>query len=103
MDLYNLTRFLASCTPSRVVAAKDNGDMLVDRYHLDALTSRFEAERTVIRAGRARPLSFVKRLFGYPEPRDWLLAAGFATVSGHGEDGHPLTSEHQRMVMVASR
>jgi SAM-dependent methyltransferase len=103
MDLDNLTRFLASYTPSRVVVAKDNGDMLVDRYHLDVLTSRFEAERTVIRAGRARPLSFVKRLFGYPELRDWLLAAGFTTVSGYGEDGHPLTSEHQRMVMVASR
>jgi hypothetical protein len=67
------------------------------------LTSRFEAERTVIRAGRARPLSYVKRLFGYPELRDWLLAAGFTTVSGYGEDGHPLTPEHQRMVMAASR
>jgi hypothetical protein len=27
--------------------------MLVDRYHLDALTGRFEAERTVIRGGQA--------------------------------------------------
>jgi SAM-dependent methyltransferase len=103
MDLDNLTRFLASYTPSRVVAAKDNGDMLVDRYHLDALTSRFEAERTVIRGGRSRPLNFVKRLFGYPELRDWLLAAGFRTVNGYGEDGQPLTSQHQRMIMVASR
>jgi SAM-dependent methyltransferase len=101
MDLDNLTRFLASYCPSRVVAARDNGDMLVDRYHLDALTGRFEAERTVIRSGRTRRVNFVKRLFGFPELRDWLLAAGFTAVSGYGEDGQPLTADHKRMVVVA--
>jgi len=101
MDLDNLPRFLADWTPSRVVAARDSGDMLVDRYRLDALTGRFEAERTVVRSGRARRLTFVKRLFGFPELRDWLLAAGFATVAGYGEDGQPLTAGHRRMVMVA--
>lgn len=101
MDLDNLTKFLASYTPSRVAAARENGDMLVDRYHLDALTGRFEAERTVVRDGRARRLNFVKRLFGFPELRDWLLAAGFTTVGGYGEDGQPLTADHERMVVVA--
>jgi SAM-dependent methyltransferase len=101
MDLDNLTAFLASYCPSRVVAARDNGDMLVDRYHLDALTGRFEAERTVIRDGRTRRVNFVKRLFGFPELRDWLLAAGFTAVAGYGEDGRALTAAHQRMIMVA--
>jgi SAM-dependent methyltransferase len=101
MDLDNLTTFLASYRPSRVVAAQDNGDMLVDRYHLDALTGRFEAERTVIRSGRVRRVNFVKRLFGFPELRDWLLAAGFAAVTGYGEDGRPLTADHKRMIIVA--
>ena len=101
MDLDNLTSFLASYCPSRVVAARANGDMLVDRYHLDALTGRFEAERTVIREGRTRRMRFVKRLFGFPELRDWLLAAGFAEVTGFGEDGQPLTADHKRMVVVA--
>jgi SAM-dependent methyltransferase len=101
MDLDNLTAFLAAYCPSRVVAARDNGDMLVDRYHLDALTGRFEAERTVIRNGRTRRINFVKRLFGFPELRDWLLAAGFTTVTGHGEDGRPLTADHKRMLIVA--
>jgi len=76
--------------------------MLVDRYRLDALTGRFEAERTVIRSGRTRRVNFVKRLFGFPELRDWLLAAGFATVSGYGRDGRPLTSDHERMVIIAN-
>ncbi|WP_239133720.1 SAM-dependent methyltransferase [Rugosimonospora africana] len=102
MDLDNLTAFLAAYCPSRVVAARDNGDMLVDRYHLDAVTGRFEAERTVVRDGRARKLTFVKRLFGFPELRDWLLGAGFATVHGFGEDGKPLTADHRRMVVVAA-
>ncbi len=75
--------------------------MLVDRYHLDALTSRFEAERTIIRSGRTRRVNFVKRLFGFPEPRDWLVAAGFASVTGYGEDAEPLTADHKRMVIVA--
>jgi SAM-dependent methyltransferase len=101
MDLDNLTTFLAAYCPSRVVAARENGDMLVDRYHLDALTGRFEAERTVIRDGRTRRLNFVKRLFGFPELRDWLLAAGFTAVTGYGEDGRPLTADHKRMVLVA--
>jgi SAM-dependent methyltransferase len=101
MDLDNLTRFLASYSPSRVVAAREDGDMLVDRYHLDALTGRFEAERTVIRSGRTRRVNFVKRLFGFPELRDWLLDAGFMTVAGHGEDAQPLTADHLRMVIVA--
>src|ERR1017187_8998265 len=101
MDLDNLTSFLAAYCPSRVVAARGDGDMLVDRYHLDAVTGRFEAERTVIRGGRTRRVNFVKRMFGFPELRDWLLAAGFTTVAGYGEDARPLTADHKRMVIVA--
>jgi len=101
MDLDNLTMFLASYCLARVVAARDSGDMLVDRYHLDALTGRFEAERTVIRSGRTRRVNFVKRMFGFPELRDWLLAAGFTRVAGYGEDARPLAADHKRMVIVA--
>jgi hypothetical protein len=41
------------------------------------------------------------RMFTYPELRDWLLEAGFAAVTGHGEDGEPLSAEHRRMLVVA--
>src|SRR5260370_764361 len=58
MDRDSLTSFLASSCPSGVVAARANGDMLADRYHLDALTGRFEARRTVIRGGRTRRVQF---------------------------------------------
>lgn len=88
MDVDNLTSFLASYSPSRVMAVRENGDMLVDRYHLDALTGRFEAERTVIRSGRVRRVNFVKRLFGFPElrtgytPQDSLLWLATARTDG---------------------
>jgi SAM-dependent methyltransferase len=101
MDLDNITAYLGSYAPSRIAAARENGDMLVDRYHLNALTGRLEAERTVIRNGRVRRLSFVKRLFAFPELRDWLIAAGFGDVTGYGEDGRPLTGDHKRMIVVA--
>jgi hypothetical protein len=45
----------------------------------------------------------VKRLFGFPELRDWLIAAGLRDVRGFGEDGEPLTADHRRMVVVATR
>jgi hypothetical protein len=101
MDLDNLPEFLGSYRSSRVVAARDDGDMVVDRYRLDAVTGRLEAERTMIRDGRSRRLRFVKRLFSFPELRDWLIAAGFGAVSACGEDGRCLTADHKRMIIVA--
>lgn len=56
----------------------------------------------VIRGGRTRRVNFVKRLFGFPELRDWLLAMGFAAVSGYSRDGRPLTSDHERMIIIAN-
>ncbi|GIM93384.1 class I SAM-dependent methyltransferase [Paractinoplanes toevensis] len=101
MDLDNQARFLADYTPSRITVRRDDGDMLVDHHHLDPLTARFEVERTVIRDGRVRRLTFLKRLFAFPELRDWLTAAGFTGVQGHGEDGTPLTARHPRMIVTA--
>lgn len=101
MDLDNVTRFLMSYTPSRITATGPHGDMLVDRHRLDPLTGRFEVERTVVRDGGIRRLTFVKRLFTFPELRDWLVATGFTGVAGHGEDGQPLTADHHRMIVTA--
>jgi SAM-dependent methyltransferase len=100
LDLNNLVARLRSFQPSHT-EVHENGDLRVDRFHLAPLTSRLEVERTVIRDGRARRVSFVVRLFGFPEITDWLLTTGFTTVTGHGEDGAPLTADHDRMVVVA--
>jgi SAM-dependent methyltransferase len=100
MDLNNLVARLVSFQPSRI-ATRDDGDVLADRFRIDPLTSRLLVTRTIVRDGRARQVPFVVRLFGFPELRDWMLAAGFARITGHGEDGEVLHSGHDRMVVVA--
>lgn len=84
------------------VVTNRNGDMVIDQYRLDPLTSRSIVTRTVIRDGRIRQIPFFTRLFTFPEFRDWLHAAGFSAVSGYGEDGSPLTAEHRRLITIAS-
>lgn len=101
MDLNNITSRLRDFRPSRVAAQRGQHDLLVDRYHLDPVTSRLEVTRTVVRAGRARELTFVVRLFAFTELRDWLQAAGFTGVQVCGEDGEPLAFRHERMVVTA--
>lgn len=102
MDLNNVVARLTSFQPTRVLVGEGE-DRLADRYRLDPLTARLWVERTVIRAGRAHQVTFMVRLFAYPEIRDWLLHAGFRTVDGYGEDGRALAAEHDRMILVADR
>ena len=102
MDLNNLVARLGGFQPSRVLAGEGD-DRLADRYRLDPLTARLWVERTIVRDGRARQVTFVVRLFSFPEIRDWLLSAGFATVNGYGEDAEPLATEHDRMILIADR
>jgi len=101
MDLNNLAARLRDFRPSRVAAQRGPHDLLVDRYHLDPVTSRLEVTRTVVRDGRARELTFVVRLFAFTELRDWLDAAGFTGVDVCGEDGEQLALRHERMVVTA--
>lgn len=80
-----------------------NGDLIIDRGHIDPLTNRSVIDRTVIRNGRTRRIPFFIRLFTFTELQDWLLEAGFTEVTAFGEDGTPLTPDHQRMIVVATR
>ena len=66
-------------------------------FVLDGLVS-ISVEDEELQAG---PEGFVLVPRGFPELRDWLLAAGFTAVTGHGEDARPLAADHKRMVIVA--
>ena len=48
-------------------------------------------------------IPFFARMFTFPELRGRLREAGFGAVSGHGEDGTPLTAGQRRMITVAGR
>jgi SAM-dependent methyltransferase len=101
LDLNNYPAVMRTYQSS-IVAERD-GALLVDRYRFDPLTSRNLVERAIVRDGRVRRVPYFVRMFTYPELRDWLLAAGFTTVAGYGEDGEALTAEHRRMIVVATR
>src|SRR3546814_20349623 len=90
----NYPSYVRNFQPSNVI--EHNGDLVVDRQRLDPLTSRSIATRTVLRDGAVRQEPSASRVHTFPELRDWLRAAGFATVDGYGEDGAALTAEHRR-------
>jgi SAM-dependent methyltransferase len=101
MEMNNYARLARDYAPATV--KERNEDLVVDRQHLDPLTSRSLVIRTVIRDGAVRQFRYFVRLFTFTELRDWLQAAGFTAVSGYGEDANPLTAEHRRMITVAER
>lgn len=101
IELINYTGLLARYQSSAVT--ERGADMVIDQHRLDPLTGRSLATRTIIRGGRIRRVPFFTRLFTFPEIRDWLLAAGFGSVEGHGDGGGPLTAESRRMIVTARR
>lgn len=101
IELNNRDWVLRHFEPATVL---ELGDVLmIDHRRLDPLTGRSVSERILIRDGQVRRMPYFVRMFTFPELRDWLLAAGFGTVAGYGEDGEPLTLDSRRMITVAGR
>ncbi|TDD05394.1 class I SAM-dependent methyltransferase [Nonomuraea deserti] len=101
LDLNNHTAVVRTYQTSTLV--ERNGDLLIDRHHLDVLTSTNVVNRTIIRDGRARSVPYFVRMFAFTELRDWMLAAGFTAVHALGADGTALTIDSRRMIVVAER
>lgn len=101
-DLMNRDWLVREFQPDRL-AAEHDGDLIFDRSRIDPLTSRVLTERIVLRAGHIRRIPFFVRLFTFTELRDWLLAAGFASINGYGEDATPLSLTSRRMIVTAQR
>src|SRR3546814_19382786 len=95
----NYPSYVRNFQPSNVI--EHNGDLVVDRQRLDPLTSRSIATRTVLRDGAVRQEPSASRVHTFPDLRDWLTPAGFATVDGNGEDGAGLTAAPPRKHVVA--
>ncbi len=99
IDTENYPSYVRNYQPAHVVEL--DGDLVVDQHRLDPLTSRSIATRTIFRGGDVRREASSSRVHTFPELRDWLRAAGFASVDGYGEDGTSLTIEHRRQRVVA--
>lgn len=99
IELNNRDWIIRAFQPASVIERE--GDLVIDQRRLEPLTGRVMTERTVVRQGRVRRIPFFVRMFTFTELRDWLLAAGFTNVTGHGEDGGPLAMDSRRMISVA--
>jgi len=96
LETQNVSRIMLAPQPIHVVGERD-GDLMIDRWELDAENARFLTERLVMRGGLARKAHFSVRWFTPPELRSWLEEAGFQNVRFPG-----LTTE-TRLVVVAER
>jgi SAM-dependent methyltransferase len=96
IETQNVSRIMLDPKPLHIVGERD-GDLMIDRWTLDAENARFQTERLVMRGGRARKAGFSVRWFTPPELRSWLEEAGFEDVRTPG-----LTAE-TRLVVVAER
>ncbi|MCO5974004.1 SAM-dependent methyltransferase [Actinoallomurus soli] len=99
VELNNRDWIIRNFQPASVI--ERDGDLMIDQRAVDPVTGRVVTERTVVRQGLVRRIPFFVRMFTFTELRDWLLAAGFRTVTGHGDDGGPLIPDSRRMIVVA--
>ena len=87
--------------PGKISPRADGGNRRLARPGI-GLIHEVETWLVYLRGGRSRRVLCSVRMFGFPELRDWLRAAGCGEVAGYGEDGQPLTAE-SRWMMVAGR
>ena len=100
LDVNNLAGVLRQFRPTDLI--ERDGDFLIDRRWWDAVSGRIETERIVVRKGRVRRFPFSVRTFTFPELRQWLVEAGFASADAFGAPGEPLDLDSRRMVVIAT-
>jgi len=101
IDLNNRDWIMGHYRPQSVL--ERDGDFMLDLHSYNPLTGLSGGERIIIRDGKTRRFDLPVRMFPFTELRGWLEQAGFEDVSGYGRDGEPLTIDHPRMVVVATR
>jgi SAM-dependent methyltransferase len=90
--------------PNVSVVDKGNGDLMVDRVSFDVESGRLVDQRTFVRGGAVRSVSFSVRLYAYTEMRTILRALGFHVVAAYGGyDGAPLSAMRPRTLIVAEK
>jgi len=103
VELNNMLRLLQVYADE--VVTEQGDDRMIDRHRFDIQTGRSLDERTIIRGGKERTFEFSVRMFAPAELRDWLFLAGFVDAVAYGDDGEPLTVEHEgrRMTVVGRK
>jgi SAM-dependent methyltransferase len=102
IEQHNRDAVVRRLAPEFAGVSEQGDDLMVDRVTLDAITGRTETDRFIVRDGRVRKLHFSLRVPTFSEMREMLLAAGFSSVTGYGDDGGPLTGLSNRLIVLAS-
>ena len=100
IEINNLAELLPRWQP--VTVTERDGAFAIDQATFDPMSGRAHTERTIIRGGQTRRLTFSVRMFIAAELRDWLTNAGFATTTFYGNRGEPLAIDSRRAIAVAT-
>ncbi len=100
IEINNLAELLPRWQPVTVI--ERDGAFAIDQATFDPMSGRAHTERTIIRNGQTRRLTFSVRMFVAAELRDWLTNAGFATATFYDNRGEPLSIDSRRAIAVAT-
>jgi SAM-dependent methyltransferase len=78
-------------------------DRMIIRATCDPITSRIAMHWRISRDGQQRERKMSLRVFTFAGLRDWMLAAGFREVQGHGPGGSTLEADSPRLIIVARK
>lgn len=101
IETNNLAEVLPRWQPVTVI--ERDGAFAIDRARFDPVSGRAVTERTIVRDGRSRQLTFSVRMFMPAELRDWLTDAAFAEVAFYDNRGEPLTLTSRRAIALARK
>jgi SAM-dependent methyltransferase len=100
IEMNNLAELLPRWQPVTVI--ERDGALAIDRARYDPVSGRAHTERTIVRDGVTRRLTFSARMFMPVELRDWLTDAGFDDVAFYDNRGEPLTLSSRRSIALAT-
>jgi SAM-dependent methyltransferase len=106
VELHNpahLARILALTGGRSASIAERDGDLMADRFSIDAETGRSRTERFVVRDGHVRRLEFTLEQVPAEQLTERLRSAGFDDVQLFGARGSAFEPDGPRLIAIARR
>jgi SAM-dependent methyltransferase len=106
LELHNparLASILALTGGTSASVTERDGDLMVDRFTIDAETGRSRTERFLVRDGRVRRIEFTLEQVPADRLTDRLHTAGFEQVELFGARGSAYDPDGPRLIAVARR
>ncbi len=101
IDLPN--RDVIALDPPQCSVIDKGGDLMINRLHFDAATSRFHNQRIVVRHGQRKDKPFSIRMYRPAEICDLLGGVGVVDLRCTDGAGEPLAPEARRIIVTARK